>query len=136
VLVSQARMRMIEGQLRTIMDVDAAGMGGFVGHVEPTWLDRLVSMRSSNAYPRLNVLSAGECAWDIARLLRGPPCPFVSVLATVKLTKPLQQSPSSTHPPLQLRLQNPREAGFLLKTVPVRTNHEIWSVLRVSRFYH
>ncbi|KAG5725899.1 hypothetical protein E4T56_gene5116 [Termitomyces sp. T112] len=42
-------------------------------------------------------------------------------------------SPSSVHPPLQLRLTAPEEAGFLLEKVPVHNMKEVWGILEVVR---
>ncbi|KAI0806901.1 hypothetical protein C8Q74DRAFT_1312897 [Fomes fomentarius] len=44
-----------------------------------------------------------------------------------------QTSPTSVHPPLQLRLNTPEEPGFVLETIPVRTLKEIWSILEIIR---
>ncbi|KAH9938933.1 hypothetical protein B0H21DRAFT_757581 [Amylocystis lapponica] len=45
----------------------------------------------------------------------------------------LYTSPTSAHPPLQLRLTAPEEPGFVLETVPVRNMKEVWAVLEVVR---
>ena len=42
-----------------------------------------------------------------------------------------QVSPTSAHPPLQLRLTAPEEPGFVLERVPVKTLKEIWGILEV-----
>ncbi|OSC96619.1 hypothetical protein PYCCODRAFT_1420848 [Trametes coccinea BRFM310] len=42
-------------------------------------------------------------------------------------------SPTSAHPPLQLRLTVPDEPGFLLEAVPVRTLKEVWGILEIVR---
>ncbi|KAG6862328.1 hypothetical protein C0995_016026 [Termitomyces sp. Mi166 len=42
-------------------------------------------------------------------------------------------SPSSVHPPLQLRLTAPEEAGFRLEKVPVHNMKEVWGILEVVR---
>ncbi|OCH92496.1 hypothetical protein OBBRIDRAFT_886227 [Obba rivulosa] len=42
-------------------------------------------------------------------------------------------SPTSAHPPLQLRLSTPEEPGFVLEKVPVRTIKEVWGILEVVR---
>ncbi|KAI0747606.1 hypothetical protein C8Q80DRAFT_1103705 [Daedaleopsis nitida] len=42
-------------------------------------------------------------------------------------------SPTSIHPPLQLRLSTPDEPGFVLETIPVRTLKEVWSILEIVR---
>ncbi|KAI0373267.1 hypothetical protein BV20DRAFT_938026 [Pilatotrama ljubarskyi] len=42
-------------------------------------------------------------------------------------------SPTSLHPPLQLRLTTPDEPGFVLESVPVRTLKEVWSILEIVR---
>ncbi|KAI0648314.1 hypothetical protein C8Q79DRAFT_905736 [Trametes meyenii] len=42
-------------------------------------------------------------------------------------------SPTSVHPPLQLRLTTPDEPGFVLEAVPVRTLKEVWSILEIVR---
>ena len=47
-------------------------------------------------------------------------------------TSKIQTSPTSLHPPLQLRLNTPDEPGFVLETVPVRSLKEVWSVLEVG----
>ncbi|KAI0781385.1 hypothetical protein BD413DRAFT_464197 [Trametes elegans] len=45
----------------------------------------------------------------------------------------LYTSPTSAHPPLQLRLTTPNEPGFVLEAVPVRTLKEVWSILEIVR---
>ncbi|TRM69767.1 hypothetical protein BD626DRAFT_475209 [Schizophyllum amplum] len=45
----------------------------------------------------------------------------------------LYQSPTSAHPPLQLRLTSPEEPGYFLQKVPVRTMKEIWGILEIVR---
>ncbi|KAI8999049.1 hypothetical protein BD414DRAFT_512589 [Trametes punicea] len=42
-------------------------------------------------------------------------------------------SPTSAHPPLQLRLTPPDEPGFVLEAVPVRTLKEVWGILEIVR---
>ncbi|KAG6866629.1 hypothetical protein C0991_000739 [Blastosporella zonata] len=42
-------------------------------------------------------------------------------------------SPSSVHPPLQLRLRAPEEPGFRLEKVPVHNMKEVWGILEVVR---
>ncbi|KAI0930632.1 hypothetical protein AcV5_007296 [Taiwanofungus camphoratus] len=42
-------------------------------------------------------------------------------------------SPTSAHPPLQLRLTAPVEPGFILETVPVRNLKEIWGILEIVK---
>ncbi|PIL30569.1 hypothetical protein GSI_07269 [Ganoderma sinense ZZ0214-1] len=42
-------------------------------------------------------------------------------------------SPTSVHPPLQLRLSTPDEPGFVLETIPVRTLKEVWNILEIVR---
>ncbi|KAH9890615.1 hypothetical protein C8Q73DRAFT_704992 [Cubamyces lactineus] len=42
-------------------------------------------------------------------------------------------SPTSAHPPLQLRLTTPNEPGFVLEAVPVRTLKEVWGILEIVR---
>ncbi|KAJ7287378.1 hypothetical protein C8J57DRAFT_1430963 [Mycena rebaudengoi] len=43
------------------------------------------------------------------------------------------RSPTSIHPPLQLRLILPEEPGFLLARVPVHSMKEVWGILEVVR---
>ncbi|EEB96149.1 hypothetical protein MPER_04765, partial [Moniliophthora perniciosa FA553] len=45
----------------------------------------------------------------------------------------LYRSPTSSHPPLQLRLTAPQEPGFMLEKVPVHSMKEAWGVLEVVR---
>ncbi|KAI1784243.1 hypothetical protein LXA43DRAFT_1101647 [Ganoderma leucocontextum] len=45
----------------------------------------------------------------------------------------LYTSPTSAHPPLQLRLSTPDEPGFVLETIPVRTLKEVWNILEIVR---
>ncbi|TFK44542.1 hypothetical protein BDQ12DRAFT_673182 [Crucibulum laeve] len=45
----------------------------------------------------------------------------------------LYTSPSSAHPPLELRLTAPEEPGFLLEKVPVHSMKEIWGILEIVR---
>ncbi|KAF5388850.1 hypothetical protein D9757_005667 [Collybiopsis confluens] len=42
-------------------------------------------------------------------------------------------SPTSAHPPLQLRLTAPEEPGFVLQKVPVNSMKEVWGILEVVR---
>ncbi|KAH9920094.1 uncharacterized protein B0H18DRAFT_881353 [Fomitopsis serialis] len=42
-------------------------------------------------------------------------------------------SPTSAHPPLQLRLTAPEEPGFILERVPVKNLKEIWGVLEIVK---
>ncbi|KAG6330120.1 hypothetical protein ID866_8969 [Astraeus odoratus] len=42
------------------------------------------------------------------------------------------RSPNSSHPPVNLRLSSPQEAGFLLQRVPVRTASQVSRILEVS----
>ncbi|KAG6829369.1 hypothetical protein H0H87_011660 [Tephrocybe sp. NHM501043] len=42
-------------------------------------------------------------------------------------------SPSSVHPPLQLRLRAPEEPGFRLEKIPVHNMKEVWGILEVVR---
>ncbi|EIN11734.1 hypothetical protein PUNSTDRAFT_98957 [Punctularia strigosozonata HHB-11173 SS5] len=42
-------------------------------------------------------------------------------------------SPSSKHPPLQLRLTSPEEPGFVLQHVPVSNLQQAWAVLEIVR---
>lgn len=44
----------------------------------------------------------------------------------------LQTSPTSAHPPLQLRLVAPEEPGFILQKLPVHNMKEVWGILEVS----
>lgn len=44
----------------------------------------------------------------------------------------MQESPSSAHPPLHLRLTSPEEPGFLLENVPVHSMKEVWGILEVG----
>ncbi|KAL6308090.1 hypothetical protein BKA93DRAFT_871257 [Sparassis latifolia] len=45
----------------------------------------------------------------------------------------LYTSPTSAHPPLQLRLAAPEEPGFFLEAVPVRTLKEVWGILEIIK---
>ncbi|KAI0697255.1 hypothetical protein BC835DRAFT_1270685 [Cytidiella melzeri] len=45
----------------------------------------------------------------------------------------LYTSPTSLHPPLQLKLTAPEEPGFFLEKVPVRNMKEVWAILEVVR---
>jgi hypothetical protein len=49
-----------------------------------------------------------------------------------RLTYIAQTSPTSAHPPLQLRLTAPEEPGFRLEKVPVHSMKEVWGILEVS----
>lgn len=46
-----------------------------------------------------------------------------------------QRSPTSAHPPLQLRLTAPEEPGFFLQKVPVNSMKEVWGVLEVNGLF-
>ncbi|KAG6920101.1 hypothetical protein DXG01_010169 [Tephrocybe rancida] len=45
----------------------------------------------------------------------------------------LYTSPTSLHPPLQLRLTAPQETGFRLDKVPVHNMKEVWGIMEVVR---
>ncbi|KAG6820520.1 hypothetical protein H0H93_015993 [Arthromyces matolae] len=45
----------------------------------------------------------------------------------------LYTSPSSIHPPLQLKLTAPDEGGFRLEKVPIHNMKEVWGILEVVR---
>ncbi|KAF9467288.1 hypothetical protein BDZ94DRAFT_1305379 [Collybia nuda] len=45
----------------------------------------------------------------------------------------IYKSPTSIHPPLQLRLTTPEEPGFRLDKVPVHSMKEVWGILEVVR---
>jgi hypothetical protein len=80
----------------------------------------------------------------LLRLLRA--CPPVCAGPSAESNP--QRSPSAAHPPLRLRLRNPLapfylpnadgpvllpEPGYALERVPVRSMHEVWAALKVSR---
>lgn len=43
----------------------------------------------------------------------------------------MQTSPTSTHPPLQLRLTSPEEPGYFLERIPVQNMKQVWGILEV-----
>ncbi|KAF8070318.1 hypothetical protein FPV67DRAFT_1755245, partial [Lyophyllum atratum] len=53
--------------------------------------------------------------------------------STFKLNSEASTSPTSAHPPLQLRLAAPDEPGFRLEKVPVHNMKEVWGILEVVR---
>ncbi|KAI0342145.1 hypothetical protein BDW22DRAFT_1407766 [Trametopsis cervina] len=61
-------------------------------------------------------------------MLLNPGSPIISERYTSLLV-----SPTSMHPPLQLRLTAPEEPGFILEKVPVRNMKEVWAVLEIVR---
>jgi len=72
------------------------------------------------------MMSFGTGSW--VALLLNPSNPVSSERYTA-----LYRSPTSIHPPLQLRLTLPEEPGFLLGKVPVHSMKEVWGILEVVR---
>ncbi|KAF7362076.1 hypothetical protein MVEN_00553200 [Mycena venus] len=72
------------------------------------------------------MMSFGTGSW--VALLLNPSNPVSSERYTA-----VYRSPTSTHPPLQLRLTLPEEPGFLLGKVPVHSMKEVWGILEVVR---
>ncbi|KAJ7755727.1 hypothetical protein DFH07DRAFT_743050 [Mycena maculata] len=72
------------------------------------------------------MMSFGTGSW--VALLLNPSNPISSERYTA-----LYRSPTSIHPPLQLRLTLPEEPGFLLGKVPVHSMKEVWGILEVVR---
>ncbi len=58
---------------------------------------------------------------------------FHHIFYTSDITLFFQTSPSSVHPPLQLRLAAPEEPGFFLEKIPVRNLKDVWGILEVYR---
>ncbi|KAJ7590744.1 hypothetical protein C8J56DRAFT_541069 [Mycena floridula] len=74
----------------------------------------------------MSMMSFGTGSW--VDLLLNPSNPISPERYTA-----LYQSPTSAHPPLQLRLTAPEEPGFLLQKVPVHSMKEVWGILEVVR---
>ncbi|KAJ6497863.1 hypothetical protein C8R45DRAFT_984493, partial [Mycena sanguinolenta] len=74
----------------------------------------------------LGMMSFGTGSW--VALLLNPSNPISSERYTA-----VYRSPTSKHPPLQLRLTLPEEPGFLLGKVPVHSMKEVWGILEVVR---
>ncbi|KAF7375971.1 hypothetical protein MSAN_00011700 [Mycena sanguinolenta] len=74
----------------------------------------------------LGMMSFGTGSW--VALLLNPSNPVSSERYTA-----VYRSPTSKHPPLQLRLTLPEEPGFLLGKVPVHSMKEVWGILEVVR---
>ncbi|KAJ7502805.1 hypothetical protein B0H11DRAFT_1986434 [Mycena galericulata] len=72
------------------------------------------------------MMSFGTGSW--VALLLNPSNPISSERYAA-----LYRSPTSIHPPLQLRLTLPEEPGFLLGKVPVHSMKEVWGILEVVR---
>ncbi|KAJ7188498.1 hypothetical protein C8R46DRAFT_1157516 [Mycena filopes] len=72
------------------------------------------------------MMSFGTGSW--VALLLNPSNPVSSERYTT-----VYRSPTSIHPPLQLRLTLPEEPGFLLGKVPVHSMKEVWGILEVVR---
>ncbi|KAJ7497097.1 hypothetical protein FB451DRAFT_1210047 [Mycena latifolia] len=72
------------------------------------------------------MMSFGTGSW--VALLLNPSNPVSSERYTA-----VYHSPTSIHPPLQLRLTLPEEPGFLLGKVPVHSMKEVWGILEVVR---
>ncbi|KAK1229192.1 hypothetical protein PQX77_007764 [Marasmius sp. AFHP31] len=86
-------------------------------------INPLSSMQTLNP---VGLLSFGSGSW--VDLLLSPSNPISPECYTALYT-----SPTSVHPPLQLRLTAPEETGFILEKVPVRSMKEVWGVLEVVR---
>ncbi|KAF8170244.1 hypothetical protein K438DRAFT_1854278 [Mycena galopus ATCC 62051] len=74
----------------------------------------------------MGMMSFGTGSW--VALLLNPSNPVSSERYTA-----VYRSPTSKHPPLQLRLTLPEEPGFLLGKVPVHSMKEVWGILEVVR---
>ncbi|KAK7057414.1 hypothetical protein R3P38DRAFT_3252526 [Favolaschia claudopus] len=74
----------------------------------------------------MGMMSFGTGSW--VALLLNPSNPVSSERYTA-----VYRSPTSRHPPLQLRLTLPEEPGFLLGKVPVHSMKEVWGILEVVR---
>ncbi|KAJ7668419.1 hypothetical protein DFH06DRAFT_1181631 [Mycena polygramma] len=72
------------------------------------------------------MMSFGTGSW--VALLLNPSNPVSSERYTA-----VYRSPTSIHPPLQLRLTLPEEPGFWLGKVPVHSMKEVWGILEVVR---
>ncbi|KAJ6603126.1 hypothetical protein B0H10DRAFT_648335 [Mycena sp. CBHHK59/15] len=79
-----------------------------------------------NPVETVHMMSFGTGSW--VALLLNPSNPVSSERYTA-----IYRSPTSIHPPLQLRLTLPEEPGFLLEKVPVHSMKEVWGILEVVR---
>ncbi|KAJ3850061.1 hypothetical protein EV368DRAFT_46079 [Lentinula lateritia] len=86
-------------------------------------INPLSSMETLNS---VGIMSFGTGSW--VDLLINP-----SSLVSPERYVAIFRSPSSSHPPLQLRLTAPEEPGFVLHKVPVNSMKEVWGVLEVVR---
>lgn len=57
--------------------------------------------------------------------------PFILRYTQLPSSPHFQTSPTSLHPPLQLKLTSPDEPGFRLEKVPVRNMKEVLAILEV-----
>ncbi|KAF9264189.1 hypothetical protein L218DRAFT_863517 [Marasmius fiardii PR-910] len=83
-------------------------------------------LSSMETLSSVGMLSFGSGSW--VDLLLNPSIPISPECYTA-----LYSSPTSLHPPLQLRLTAPEEPGFILEKVPVHSMKEVWGVLEVVR---
>ncbi|KAJ3749186.1 hypothetical protein DFH05DRAFT_1475820 [Lentinula detonsa] len=86
-------------------------------------INPLSSMETMNT---MGMMSFGTGSW--VDLLINP-----SSLVSPERYVSIFRSPSSAHPPLQLRLTAPEEPGFVLHKIPVNSMKEVWGVLEVVR---
>ncbi|KAK0504986.1 hypothetical protein EDD18DRAFT_320630 [Armillaria luteobubalina] len=78
-----------------------------------------------------NIMSFGTGSW--VDILFNPSEADPSSPVSPERYTSIYRSPSSAHPPLQLRLTAPEEPGFVLERVPVHSMKEAWGVLEIVR---
>ncbi|KAG7090883.1 hypothetical protein E1B28_009964 [Marasmius oreades] len=83
-------------------------------------------LSSMETLSSVGMLSFGSGSW--VDLLLNPSIPISPECYTA-----FYVSPTSLHPPLQLRLTAPEEPGFILEKVPVHSMKEVWGVLEIVR---
>ncbi|KAF9059782.1 hypothetical protein BDP27DRAFT_1340716 [Rhodocollybia butyracea] len=88
-------------------------------------INPLSSMETINT---VGMMSYGSGSWVDLLINQNP-----SRLASPEHYIAVYHSPTSVHPPLQLRLTAPEEPGFFLQKVPVNSMKEVWGVLEVVR---
>ncbi|EMD33592.1 hypothetical protein CERSUDRAFT_141813 [Gelatoporia subvermispora B] len=111
VVMSQSRMREVELIVNPFSGMDHINSAPMMSFGTGSWLDLLVNPDHPISSERYTALYA---------------CP-------PSFTERACVSPTSVHPPLQLRLSAPDEPGFVLERVPVRTLKEVWGVLEIVR---
>ncbi|KAH7888628.1 hypothetical protein F5I97DRAFT_1925147 [Phlebopus sp. FC_14] len=143
VIVSQTRMRAIQSIIGGDMDANIlmnlgtppaesvtpgnTGPFGSISSLSSTTIGQLgfngFAMGSSQGQS-VDTSGGGGSSWVDLLLNQG---------SSAEHYKVTYHSPSSAHPPLNLRLTSPQEPGFVLQLVPVKTTRQLSCILEIVR---